>query len=71
MRVFGIILLLAGIVMLCFNGFSFQKEEKLIDVGPVEINKKETHRVGWPVYAGGVVALAGVVLIVAGGKKKD
>lgn len=70
MRVAGFILILAGILMLIFRSFSFTKEKKLVDVGPVEINKKEKETVGWPVYAGGIAVLAGVVLVVAG-KKKD
>jgi hypothetical protein len=70
MRVTGFILIIAGILMLIFKGFSFTKEKKLVDVGPVEINKKEKQTVGWPVYAGGIAVLAGVVLVIAG-KKKD
>lgn len=70
MRVAGFILILAGILMLIFRSFSFTKEKKLVDVGPVEINKKEKETVGWPVYAGGIAVLAGVVLVIAG-KKKD
>jgi len=70
MKVLGIILLIAGIAMIMFRGFSVQTQKKVVDIGPVEINKKENKWVGWPTYAGGIVAIAGVVLLVAG-KKKD
>lgn len=70
MRVFGIILAIAGVLMLLFNTVNFTTEEKVADIGPIEINKEKEHSVGWPVYAGAVVLIGGIVLIVAGGKKK-
>jgi hypothetical protein len=69
MKTFGIILIIAGILMLIFRSFSFTKEEKLIDAGPVEVNKKENKTIGWPVYAGGIALAAGVIILVAGRKK--
>jgi hypothetical protein len=69
MRIAGIILIVAGILMFIFNGINFTTEKKVVDLGPVEINKKEKKSVGWPVYAGGIVTLAGVLILVAGNKK--
>ncbi|MET3879766.1 MULTISPECIES: hypothetical protein [Chitinophaga] len=70
MKVLGIILIIAGIAMILIRGFSFQTEKKVVDIGPVEINKKENRWIGWPTYAGGIVAIVGVVLVVSG-KRKD
>ncbi len=70
MKVTGIVLLIVGLLMMVFTGFDFTKKEKVVDLGPVEINKDTTKHVGWPVYAGGVVMIAGIVLLVAG-KKSD
>lgn len=70
MKVLGIILIIAGIAMIVFRGFSVQTEKKVVDIGPVEINKKENKWIGWPTYAGGLVAIVGVVLLV-GAKKRD
>ncbi|MBC7890901.1 MAG: hypothetical protein H7Y12_01695 [Sphingobacteriaceae bacterium] len=69
MKIFGFILIAAGALMLVFNGFNFTTEKKVVDVGPIEINKKEDNRVAWPTYAGGLVLLAGIGLVVAGRKK--
>ena len=41
MKVFGIILIIAGILMLIFGNVSFTQKEKVADVGPIEINKSE------------------------------
>ena len=55
--------------MLLFRGFSVRTEEKVIDVGPLEVNKKENKWIGWPVYAGGIAIVAGLIMVVADRKK--
>jgi len=69
MRILGIILVVAGILMFVFNGINLTTEKKVVDLGPLEINKKENKWIGWPVWAGGIAVVAGVVLIVADRKK--
>jgi uncharacterized membrane protein YidH (DUF202 family) len=71
MKIFGIILIIAGILMLVFGNVSFTREKKIVDVGPVEINKKEKKTIAWPNYAGGITILAGVIVLIAGSKKRD
>ena len=39
------------------------------DLGPLEINKKEKKSVGWPMYAGGIAVVAGIVVLMADNKK--
>lgn len=70
MKTAGFILIIAGIVMLLFRGFGFQTEKKVIDAGPIEVSKKENRWVGWPIWAGGIAIVAGVVMV-AGGRKKN
>ncbi|MCG2617791.1 hypothetical protein LZZ85_26055 [Terrimonas sp. NA20] len=70
MKAFGIILIVVGIFMLIYRGFSVQTEKKVIDIGPVEVNKKENKWIGWPVYAGGLAIVAGVLIVVGQSKKK-
>ena len=69
MKTFGIILIIAGIAMILIRGFSVVTEKEVLDVGPVEVNKKENKWIGWPTYAGAAVALVGVVMIAADRKK--
>jgi hypothetical protein len=69
MKTLGLVLLIAGIAMIVIRGFSVQTEKKVVDLGPVEVNKKENKWIGWPTYAGGVVAVVGLVLVLAGNKK--
>lgn len=70
MRILGIVLIVVGILMFVLNGVSVKDKKEVADIGPIEINKTETKTFNWPVYAGGIVIGAGIVLIIAGAKKK-
>jgi uncharacterized membrane protein HdeD (DUF308 family) len=69
MRIFGIILIVLGVVMFLFNGFNFQTEKRVADIGPIKIDKTENHSFGWPAYAGGFAILAGIVVLVTAKKR--
>jgi hypothetical protein len=69
MKTAGWILIALGIVMILVRGFSVPVKKNVVDVGPIEINKTENKWIGWPTYAGGFIALIGVVLVVAGRRK--
>jgi hypothetical protein len=71
MKALSIILIVAGILMLVFGNVSFTKEKKVVGIGPLEINKKEKKTIAWPNYAGGITILAGVIVLIAGGNKKE
>jgi len=69
MKTLGIILIVLGIAMIVIRGFFVQTEKKVVDLGPVEVNKKENKWIGWPTYAGAVVAIIGVVLTISDKKR--
>ena len=69
MRTFGIILTVLGIVMLIWTGFSYTKQEKVVDIGPLEVNAEKKEQVNWPSYAGGILLVAGIVLILVDRRK--
>jgi uncharacterized membrane protein YidH (DUF202 family) len=69
MKILGIVLIAAGILMLVFGNVSFTTEKKIVDIGPVEINKKERKTIAWPNYAGVITLVSGVVVLAVGNKK--
>ncbi len=69
MKTFGIILIVVGIAMILIRGFSVTTEKEVVDLGPLEVNKKENKWIGWPTYAGGLIAIVGVIMVVADKKK--
>ena len=69
MKAFATILIVAGILMIVFRGFSVQTEKKVVDLGPVEINKKENKWIGWPTYAGALAIAAGAIMLISAKKR--
>ena len=65
----GVILLVVGIIMLVYGGFTYTKKEKVIDAGPIQVSADKQHTVNWPPYAGGILVVGGIVLLLAGKKK--
>lgn len=63
MKTFGIILVIIGIIMLVWTGFTFTKKEKVVDAGPLEISADKQKTVNWPPYAGGILVIGGIVLL--------
>lgn len=70
MKAIAGVLIVVGIAMIIFRGFNVQTEKKVVDLGSVEINKKQNNWIGWPTYAGAIAIGGGILLLVAAGKKK-
>ena len=68
MKTLGVILLVVGIVMFIWTGFTYTKKEKVVDAGPIEISADKKKSVNWPPYAGGILVIGGIILLVAGKK---
>ncbi len=62
----GVILVIVGVVLLVYQGFSFTREKKVIDVGPIQATATTTERVPIPPIIGWVVTGGGLVLLVTG-----
>ncbi len=70
MKNIGMILIGIGIIMIAFTSFNFVTEEKVLDLGKLEINKQENHPVRWSPILGGVLLVGGIVLLVVAKKQK-
>jgi len=68
-KTLGIALLVIGIIMLIYTGFSYTKREKVVDAGPIHISADKEHSVNWPPYAGGILVLGGIILLASGNRR--
>jgi len=69
MKNLGIVLLVIGMIMTIFTGFNIITKDKVVDLGPIEINKEEKTPIYWSPITGGLIAAAGLVIILIGRKK--
>jgi len=67
-KTIGIFLLVVGIVMLIWTGFSYTKKEKVVDAGPIHISADKEKSVNWPPYAGGILVIGGIALLLTNKK---
>ncbi len=64
MKTLGMILLVIGIAMMLFTGFTMVTKKKVLDVGPLEVNKEERTPIYWSPVTGAVLTGAGILLLV-------
>jgi len=63
-KTLGIMLIAIGIVMIVYTGFNYITKEKVVDLGPIEINAEKSHTVQWPPAVGVILIVGGIVIIV-------
>jgi len=63
MKVLGGILVVLGILALIYGGVSWTRKDTVVDAGPVEITADKTESIPISPIAGGLMLVAGVVLL--------
>ena len=62
-KIFAIVLIIAGILGLVYGQFSYTKETQEAKLGPFELTVKDTETVNVPVWAGVASILVGGVFL--------
>jgi uncharacterized membrane protein len=64
----GIILVILGIFALVYQGFTYTKRQRVVDLGPIHATKDTTEHVPLPPILGGLALVGGIVLIAVGSR---
>jgi hypothetical protein len=70
MRITGIVLIVVGLISLALGGISYTTKEKVVDLGPIEATAERHKTIPLPPLLGGLALAGGVVLLIAGSKKR-
>ena len=68
--VLGILLAVLGILALVYQGFSYPRQEKVLDIGPIHATADTQEHVPLPPIVGGLALAAGAVMLAIGAKQK-
>lgn len=69
-RVAGLILVIVGVVALVWGGVFWTDRDTIVDAGPVELQRTEREGVAVPPIIGGVLLVAGIVLLLVPSRRR-
>jgi len=70
MRVIGIILIVLGIIGLAYGGITYTRRRDTVSIGPITATVKQRETVPIPPVAGAIALVAGIGLVIAGGRRR-
>jgi drug/metabolite transporter (DMT)-like permease len=65
----GLLLVVLGVLVLAYQGITYTKQRKVVDLGPIQATTKTEKHIPLPPILGAVAVLGGVVLVFAGGRQ--
>ena len=68
--ILGILLIVLGALAIAYRGFTYTTQKKEVDIGSLEINKKEHHEVDFPPLLGALAVVGGVAVLVLDRRRK-
>lgn len=61
----GVVLLVLGLIAFAYQGISYTTREKVVDLGPLEVERTKEKTIPLPPIVAGLALAAGIILIVA------
>jgi hypothetical protein len=65
LTIVGIILIVLGIISLAYQGITYTKREKILDVGPIHATAEKEKTIPLPPILGGILIVGGIVLLIS------
>jgi hypothetical protein len=63
MKILGIVLVVVGLIAVLYGGISWTHRDTVVDAGPIQITKDKKETFPMSPIAGGVLLVAGAVLL--------
>lgn len=68
--IIGIALIVLGIAAFALGGISYTDREKVLDIGPIEATTEQRKTIPLSPILGGAALVAGVILVIAGSRRR-
>jgi hypothetical protein len=68
MRLLAIALIVLGVIALAYGGITLTHQKKDVDLGPIQISHETHDTLPLPPIVGGVCLVAGVAILILGGR---
>jgi hypothetical protein len=65
----GIALIVLGVLALAYQGITYTKREKILDIGPIKATKETEKTIPLPPVLGGLALAGGIVLVIAASRR--
>ena len=62
-KTIGIILVIIGAIMMIYTGCNYITTKRVVDVGPIKIDKQESHPVQWSPIVGAILLVGGIAIV--------
>ena len=69
MKITGIFIMIAGLVLSIFTAFNYFTTEKVLQVGAVEITRNQPHNLSWSPFIGIAIMVIGAFMVLYARKK--
>lgn len=70
LAIVGIVLIVLGAVALAYQGITYTTKEKVVDLGPLKVETEKEKTIPLPPVLGGVAVVAGIILVIAGSRRR-
>jgi uncharacterized membrane protein len=66
----GIMLVVLGVLALAYQGITYTRQERVLDIGPVHATTEKHERIPIPPLVGGLVLAGGIGLLLVSGRRR-
>lgn len=68
--VVGILLIVLAVISFTYQGITYTTHKKVVDLGPIQASETRHKTIPLSPVFGGILLAGGIILVVAGGKKR-
>lgn len=66
LSIIGLLLIVLGIAAFAYQGITYTTQEKVVDLGPLQMTAEKTRTIPLPPIMGAIALVGGIVLLVIG-----